>query len=85
MQIRIEDISYQGTGDPLVRRIAIGARVGVEARHGNQTYSASSQVRESRDVLKVPDPAENEAYVNAAVSHALEKLLADNDLIKFIS
>ena len=85
MQIRIEDISYQASGDPMVRKIAIGARVGVDAKRGSQTYSASSQVKESREVLKAPNPAENEAYLNATVSHALEKLLADSDLIKFIS
>lgn len=84
MRVRIEDISYQATGDPIVRKVAIGARVGVDAKRDGRTYSASSQVRESRDVLKAPSPAENETYLNNAVSHALQKLLGDGDLNKFI-
>jgi len=84
MRVEVEDISYAASGEPVVRSIEVASRIAAVIRKGDAEYTGRAQVRQTKDVFKAPEPAQNEALINGTIAQTLERLLRNNDLIEFL-
>lgn len=84
LTIMVDAISYEATGEPVVRSVETAATVRVRAGIGNREYSGRYRASRTTKVLKAPGVEDNEEMINAAVSRVLERLLADRELLDFL-
>jgi len=84
MRVSLDDLSYVAHGDPMVRAVQIGAKVSGTVKRASQQYSSRAGITETRDVIRPPAPVDNEAYINDALAHALERLISDPKFIEFV-
>jgi uncharacterized lipoprotein len=84
MTVGLEKLSYKAYGEPVVRTLEIAAKVSNAVARGDERYSASAGITDTRNVLRAPAPADNEAYINDTLAKALEKLLSDPRYVEFV-
>ncbi|MGQ0657377.1 MAG: YajG family lipoprotein [Chromatiales bacterium] len=84
MQVNVDALTYSARGNPVVSAVEIGAKVSSTLETGAQQYSSRAGFTETRDVIRPPAPEDNEAYINDALAHALERLLRDPKFVEFV-
>lgn len=84
LRLQVDELSYNAQGAPVVRKVDTAAKVSVVVSRGSRQYTSNARITQSREVLKAPEPAENQTLVNTTLSMALEKLLNDPGLIEFL-
>ena len=83
LEVEIGELGYDVTEDRVTRTIATVAAVRGSATSGNITRTGEYRDRRTKEVLKAPSEAENETLLNEVLSAALQRLVADPDLLKF--
>jgi len=84
LSVIIDTIKYSAIDKTVGKSVEIAAAVRVISKVGNLEYNGRYRSKRTTDVLKAPDTAENEKMINVAVSHVLERVLADSKLHAFM-
>lgn len=84
LRLIVDQILYDTGGGNVVKEIETSATVRVVSRVDNREYTGRYRGKRTTEVLKAPDADKNEAMINAALSHVLERVLSDDELHKFM-
>lgn len=84
MVVAVEEVSYHGSGSPRINKIETLAAISLDARGPKGEYNGRSKVKQTKDVILTPTQADNQQLVNDAISNALERLLARQELIDYL-
>lgn len=83
LKVEIAELAYAARQDNVKRVIDTSAVVRASSVSGTTTRTGEYRDKRSKDVLKPPGEAENAALVNAVLSGALQRLVADPELLKY--
>ena len=84
LKVIIDSIDYTAIGENVVKAVEVAVTLRIVSKVDNREYTGRYRGRRSTDVLTAPDTEKNEKMINAAVSHVLERVLADTELHKFM-
>jgi uncharacterized lipoprotein len=82
LRVEIAELSYAARQENVKRVIETSATVRATSVGSTLTRTGEYRDRRTKEVLKPPSEAENAALVNAVLSAALQRLVADPDLLK---
>jgi len=85
LRVAVLEIAYETEGGKALGKVKVRTALSVSARNGNRTFTSRYETRTSKDVLAAPDEPENERLINENLAKSLERLLADPELIGFLS
>lgn len=85
MLVDIGAIDYEAAGTPAMTTVTTRADLGVVLRTPDgKEYSGRSKVSQSQEVPLMPDAARNEALINGTLTRALERMMLQPDVLRFL-
>ncbi len=84
LTVVVDSIDYTTTGENVVKSVETAATLRAIGKVGNREYTGRYRGKRTTEVFTAPDVAKNEDMINKAVSHVLERILADSELHQFM-
>jgi len=83
LRVEIAELAYAARQDNVKRVIETSATVRATSVSGTTTRTGEYRDRRTKEVLKPPGEQDNAELVNAVLSGALQRLIADPELLKY--
>ena len=81
--VEIASLDYGVTQQKVTKLIETTATVRAVSRSGDSQRTGEYSDRRTKEVVKAPSAADNEELVNAVLSAALQRVVADADLLRY--
>ncbi len=84
MTVEIDTLSYRPTGEKGLQKIDTEAAVRVIATHAGREYRSRYRAKSTQKMLSTPSTKKNEELINAVLAKALDRLVHDEELLRFL-